>query len=421
MDFASRMKKERKLEMPFIIERNDITRMRVDAIVNAANNSLLGGGGVDGAIHRAAGPGLLAECRKLGGCETGEAKYTQGYDLPAKYVIHTVGPIWSGGGRGEEALLRSCYRNSLRIAGELGCETVAFPLISAGVYGYPKRAAIEVAESEIRAFLEEHDMTVTLVIFDPSSFRLSSSLMGDLRAYIDDNYYNAHADTDREMRWREERIKANAYAAYQAVTEAPAAKPMAGAAKPSHKPEKPSFFDKLKPKPKAEKAEANLAGVSPADVSSADGALLHAVPAPVPEEPCEEAVFADAREADADLETLLESLDESFSQNLLHRIDASGMTDAECYKRANIDRKLFSKIRSDPHYRPSKPTVIAFAIALGLDLTGTNDLLRRAGFALSRSSKFDVIVEYFIKNGMYDIFEINDALFAYDQPLLGAQ
>ena len=403
--------------MPFIIERNDITRMRVDAIVNAANNSLLGGGGVDGAIHRAAGPGLLAECRKLGGCETGEAKYTQGYDLPAKYVIHTVGPIWSGGGRGEEALLRSCYRNSLRIAGELGCETVAFPLISAGVYGYPKRAAIEVAQSEIRAFLEEHDMTVTLVIFDPSSFRLSSSLMGGLRAYIDDNYYNAHADTDREMRRREEIAKAKAYAAYHAM---PAAQAMSEpGSKPSFKADKPSFFDKLKPKPKAEKAEANMAGSAPAAL--ADAALADTAPVFDKETALEETVFADEAREDESLEELLSSLDESFSQNLLHRITASGMTDAECYKRANIDRKLFSKIRSDPHYRPSKPTVIAFAIALGLDLTGTNDLLRRAGFALSHSSKFDVIVEYFIKNGMYDIFEINDALFMYDQPLLGAQ
>ena len=410
--------------MPFIIERNDITRMRVDAIVNAANNSLLGGGGVDGAIHRAAGPGLLEECRKLGGCETGEAKFTQGYDLPAKYVIHTVGPIWAGGGRGEEELLRSCYRNSLRIADELGCETVAFPLISAGVYGYPKRAAIEVAQSEIRAFLEEHDMTVTLVIFDPKSFRLSASVMGGLKAYIDDNYYNAHADTESVILQREERAKA--YAAYHAM-QAAEARP-ASEAKPKHKAEKQSFFDKLRPKPKAEQ---NFVGAAPAEAPSPDASYASAsyasvssadaAPAFVPEEVCEDAVLAAAREEDASLEEMLSSLDESFSQNLLHRIDASGMTDAECYKRANIDRKLFSKIRSDPHYRPSKPTVIAFAIALGLDLSGTNDLLRRAGFALSRSSKFDVIVEYFIKNGMYDIFEINDALFMYDQPLLGAQ
>ena len=329
--------------MPLHIVRNDITTMKVDAIVNAANESLLGGGGVDGAIHRAAGPELLAECRGLGGCKTGQAKITRGYRLPAKYVIHAVGPVWQGGGHGERELLAGAYRASLELALANGCQAVAFPLISAGAYGYPKDRALKTAVDVIGDFLLAHDMTVYLVIFDRAAFSIGEKLFADIAAYIDDRYVEEHTDR-REEQYR----RAMAFAA-----EAP---PLCASACPS-----------------------------------------------VP----------------GSLDEALGRLDESFSQMLLRKIDEKGMTDAQCYKKANIDRKLFSKIRSDTHYRPSKPTAMAFAVALELPLDEARELLEKAGFAFSHASKFDIIVEYFIARRNYDIFAINEALFAFDQSLLG--
>ena len=341
--------------MPLVIVRNDITKMKVDAIVNAANESLLGGGGVDGAIHRAAGSGLLAECRTLGGCKTGKAKITGGYNLPAKYVIHTVGPIYNDGKHGEKTLLESCYCESLALAKEHDCETVAFPLISSGVYGYPKDQALKVAIDVISDFLLENEMTVYIVIFDKAAYKISEKLFSDIAEYIDDNYVDEHTDYSRE------RIRMNAL-----PQEAP------------RKRRKKSDDDFL--------------------------------------EMCD----CKAMLTEDDLDAKLRQIDESFSQMLLRKIDEKGMTDAECYKKANIDRKLFSKIRSDVHYKPSKPTALAFAISLELSLAETEDMLRKAGFALSHSNKFDIIIEYFISKGNYNIFEINEALFAFDQSLLGA-
>ena len=339
--------------MPLEIVRNDITKMKVDAIVNAANESLLGGGGVDGAIHRAAGSGLLAECRTLGGCKTGKAKITGGYNLPAKYVIHTVGPIYNDGKHGEKVLLESCYRESLALAKDHNCETVAFPLISSGVYGYPKDQALKVAIDVISDFLLENEMTVYIVIFDKAAYKISEKLFSDIAEYIDDNYVDEHTD------YRRESIRMNA--------------PMAPCAK-------------------RKKADVDFLEI------------------------CD----CKAMVAEDDLDAKLRQIDESFSQMLLRKIDEKGMTDAECYKKANIDRKLFSKIRSDIHYKPSKPTALAFAISLELSLDETEDMLRKAGFALSHSNKFDIIIEYFISKGNYNIFEINEALFAFDQSLLGA-
>ena len=338
--------------MPLEIIRNDITKMAVDAIVNAAKESLLGGGGVDGCIHRAAGPELLAECKTLGGCRTGQAKITKAYRLPCKYVIHTVGPVWQDGKQGEREKLASCYRTSLALAKEHDCETVAFPLISSGVYGYPKDQALRVAVDTIGQFLMENDMTVYLVIFDRAAYQISGKLFADIAEYIDDHYVDEHTDFRRERLRRMNRLEMVESAICEEAT-APCA-PMA--------------------------------------VGAAGGSL----------------------------DDLLKDLDAGFSETLLKLIDRTGKKDSEIYKKANVDRKLFSKIRNNPGYKPSKATALAFAIALELDLEETKDLIARAGFALSHSSKFDVIIEYFIQQKNYDIFEINEALFAFDQSLLGA-
>jgi len=331
--------------MPLKIIQQDITKVRCDAIVNAANSSLLGGGGVDGAIHKAAGPGLLRECLGLGGCKTGQAKLTKGYNLPAKYVIHTVGPVWRGGGHGEKELLESCYREALRIAAEQGCESVAFPLISSGIYGYPKEKALRVAVDTIAQCLREQELQVYLVVLSRSAVCLERELAEELEDYLD---RSVPLKAEKMTKHRLER--------------------MPGMALPS----------------------------------------------------CADMVCENCAPEEDPLAAAVRELDESFTQMLLRKIDQLGMTDAQCYKKANVDRKLFSKIRGDIHYRPSKPTVIAFAIALELSLEETKELLMKAGYALSHSNRFDLIIEFFIQKGNYNIYEINEALFAYDQTLLGA-
>lgn len=343
--------------MPLQIIRNDITKLTCDAIVNAANSSLLGGGGVDGAIHKAAGKKLLLECMTLGGCKVGQAKITKGYNLPAKYVIHTVGPKYKDGNHGEEELLLSCYINSLSLAIENNCESVAFPLISSGVYGYPKDQALKVAVDAITEFLIGHDMLVYIVVFDKSSFQISEKLFCDIASFIDDKYVDTDFVFNQTRRESEEsRMLSDMYETDTFIGETQILAPCS--------PQK--------------QVQPNLS-----------------------------------------LDDVVKSIDESFSQMLLRKIDEKGLSDSEVYKKANIDRKLFSKIRSNEQYKPSKTTAIAFAIALELPLAETKDMLMKAGFALSHSNKFDIIIEYFITNGNYNIFEINEALFAFDQSLLG--
>lgn len=344
--------------MPFNIVRNDITKMKVDAIVNAANSHLQMGGGVCGAIFRAAGENeLQMECDSIGYCPVGGAVITKGYNLYAKYIIHAVGPIWAGGKHNEEELLYSCYEKSLNLAKEKKLESIAFPLISSGIYGHPKAQAMSVASKAIVDFLMDNEMDVYLVLFDRDAVYIGDKIFSSITQYIDDNYVSAHESRAAERQRVEEKRNIIRHQAslnkmaerldkYQNVYEAPA--------------------------------------------------------------------------IEDSLESLVMNLDESFSQTLMRLIDAKGKTDAEIYKKANIDRKLFSKIRSNPEYRPSKNTVLAFAIALELNLEETKQLLEKAGFALSHCSRFDIIIEYFIKNGNYNIYEINQALFQFDQPTLGA-
>jgi len=341
--------------MPFTVVRQDITKMKVDAIVNAANTDLQMGGGVCGAIFKAAGAAQLqAACDKLAPIKTGEAVITSGFDLPAKFVIHAAGPVYRyQNAEQSEKLLRSAYMESLRLAIENNCESIAFPLISSGIYGYPKDEALQVATAAIQDFLINNDIDITLVVFDKSAFTVSRELLGAVESYIDEHYVDTHQIKRRKLLDVER----------QAISEAD---------------ERANIFN-----------EPLL------------GEILAPIGAPAP------------------LDDLVGNLDEPFSQMLLRLIDAKGMTDVEVYKRANLDRKLFSKIRSNKGYMPSKRTAIALAVALELSLDETDDLLERAGYALSHAVKFDVIVEYFITNGKYDVFEINEVLFEYDQPLLG--
>lgn len=342
--------------MPFTIVRQDITKMELDAIVNAANTELKMGGGVCGAIFKAAGEEALeAACRELAPIKTGQAVITPGFKLPARYVIHAAGPVYSRIQPGKSArLLRSAYTRSLELALENGCGSIAFPLISSGTYGFPKDKALNVATDAIKDFLSEHEMDIYLAVFDKAAVAVSEKLMGAVKRYIDDKFVD-----ERESRRRLLNVER------QALSEA--------------------------------------------------GSFDLSCPAPSPALPCAAAPMTE----DKSLDDLIGKLDEPFNTTLLRLIDLKGKTDAEVYKRANIDRKLFSKIRTGKGYMPSKRTILALAIALELSLAETDDLLERAGYALSHSQMFDVIVEFFIVSGRYDIFEINQVLFKYDQALLG--
>ena len=340
--------------MPFTIVRQDITKLKVDAIVNAANTDLAMGGGVCGAIFKAAGAlELQAACDKLAPIKTGEAVITPGFGLRAKFIIHASGPVYSQRNKEQnEQLLRAAYTNSLKRAVENNCISIAFPLISSGIYGYPKDEALQVATSAIQDFLKDYDLEVTLVVFYKSSFAVSRELLGAVESYIDEHFFEKHQIKRRQL------LDAEKGALEEAL-------------------EEEGIFS-----PK----------------------ILESMQAPL---------------ARAGIDDFVDNLDEPFSMTLLRLIDAKGKTDVEIYKRANLDRKLFSKIRTSRNYMPSKRTAVGLAIALELSLDETEDLLERAGYALSHSQKFDVIVEYFIVSGKYDIFEINEVLFKYDQPLLG--
>ena len=332
--------------MPLRIVRQDITKMATDAIINSTNSSLIGTGRADAAIHRIGGPKLDRACERIGGCPIGEARLTKGYGLSCRYVIHTVGPIWKNGGSVEAEALASCYRSSLALAKKYRCKSIAVPLIGVNVLGIPRTVALQTAVSVIGEFLLTNDMDVYLVVFGTEEFGLSERLFSDVQSFIDDHYAAEHTESGQTVMMR--------YARH-------------------------SQSQMSMPVPPAARTEDESVCASPMSI--------------------------------ADTELFISSeLDESFSQMVLRKIDEKGMKDTECYKRANLDRKLFSKLRGNPQYKPSKPTAIALGIALELPLDEMRDLLTKAGYALSHSSKFDLIVEFFIRHGNYNIFEINEAL-----------
>lgn len=324
--------------MPFEIVRNDIVNMHVDAIVNTANPKPIIGPGVDSALHKRAGNELLKAREQIGEISVGNARITEAFQLHAKYVIHTVGPIWNGGLNQETELLRSCYRNSLELALKYGCESIAFPLISTGAYGFPKEQALETALGVISSFLMQHEMMVYLVVFDKTAYALSEKLFKTIETFIDEKY--AEENMLNQRRQREDQGR--------------------------------TYTGLFKRK---------------------DRSLAH----------------------------MLHNVDITFSESLLQWIIKKGKTEPEVYKKANVDRKLFSKIKNNKNYRPSKGNAVALAVGLELSLAETKELIGKAGYALTHSSKFDIIIEYFISQGNYDVFEINEVLFAFNQPLIGGE
>ncbi len=349
--------------MPFKIIRNDISKVSADAIVNTANPKPCVGSGTDTAVYEAAGTeALLAERRKIGDIAPGEAISTGAYNLNAKYIIHTVGPVWTDGNHGERDILRACYQNSLALAGKLNCESIAFPLIATGTYGFPKDEALSIALSEIGGFLLTHEMEITLVVFDRKALKLSEDLVGSIDQYIDEHTVQALRDDEygtsapSEYQINQRRFRESQNESYRGT-----------------------FFH-----------DSAASKMEPSDLSGKA------------------------------LEEVLGDPGKSFQQRLFELIDASGMDDVTVYKKANVQRQVFSSIRCKPDYRPKKKTALAFAIALRLDMPTTIDLLSRAGLAFSPSNKFDLIVRYFIDNKIYDIYKINAALFDYGQPILGS-
>lgn len=395
--------------MPLTFLRADITTLSCDAIVNAANTKLLPGGGVCGAIFKAAGflPLALA-CRKIGSCAVGDAVMTKGFKLKAKAIIHTVGPVYGKDPANQERLLGDCYRNSLRLAAENGFESIAFPLISSGIYGYPKDEALSIATNAIKDFLQasETDMQVFLVVYDKASFEISRTLYEDIRSYID----------EREVRRpAANRMPEDGAANMPFGAPAPDDFGVDAAPAPNTFPGNTGKHDYAADENLQRDETAHLQAKSLPRTKPLSDRQTNASSEAV----CEQASMSllDALR-DRSLADLLDRKSETFSEMLLRLIDEKGMTDVEVYKRANIDRKLFSKIRKKD-YVPKKATVFALIIGLRLNMDEARDLLSRAGFAFSESLRFDIIIEYFIEHNRYDIYEINETLFAFDEALLG--
>jgi len=381
--------------MAFQIVRNDITKITADAIVNTANPEPVYMAGTDTAIYMAAGAEkLLEERKKIGVIEEGCVAVTPAFDLDAKYIFHTVGPVWQGGDSGEKEVVRNCYINCLNKALELGVESIAFPLIATGVYGFPKADALQIATSVFSEFLAENDMTITLVVFDNESFALSGKIFAGVNQFIDDHYVEAKTD--------EEYGFGNAVADYEAPMEDACEESAEEPAEEARVRRKEERFRFLNRRMIAREEECRMA---PPPAYAAGAAMVVGA--------------APKMAAKRSLDDVMKNLSETWSESLLRLITEKGYEDTEVYKRANVDRKLFSKIRSNKDYQPKKTTAVAFALALRLNLDETKDFIARAGYAFSPSSKFDLIIEYCIENEVYDFMTINLALFEHEEPLIG--
>lgn len=436
--------------MPFHIIRNDITLMETDAIVNAANSRLLPGGGVCGAIFAASDYNKLKNAcaeivRKGGAVKTGCAVMTESFGMKAKYVIHAVGPVYNILDADCPKKLYAAYRSSLTLAADKGLSSIAFPLISAGIYGYPKAEAFRIAKTAICDFLEENggDMDVYLIVFDKKALQEGEKLFGEIKSLICERYVSASGTGfDGEGR---ERRRAGFLQAFLKNKKPHAAKNDEAAFSPSDeellgsapKDEAISCAPSVLPsmlreeneeetgQGKGEKNNKNENAAKPkghphAAVPSDTAMEMPMAMAETMPMAASAASSAGSADAEHDLAFLVGRPAETFSEMLLRLIDERGYKDSEVYKKANIDRKHFSKIRSDKNYKPKKSTVLSFAIALELSADETRDLLLRAGYALTDCSKQDIIVGYFIEKGIYDIYTVNEALFNFDEPLLGA-
>lgn len=351
--------------MPLQIIRQDITKMKVDAIVNPSNRHLYPGGGADLSIHEAAGEELLKACEALGGCEVGKAKITPAFNLPCKYVIHTAGPNWHRLENPGEMLV-SCYKECLVLAKENNCYSVAFPLIASGAYGFPKEQVLKIATRVISDFLFDNEMLVYIVVFDKTAFSISEKIFCDVKSYIDDNYVETYAERE---------IVNGEYDEYYSQSLSKSA------------------LSERRKKVKAERK----------------------AKAPVFEDVCDCAMAPQQS-----LDDMIKNMDKGFADTLFYYIDKKGMSDVECYKRSNVDKKTFSKIKCNKDYKPSKKTAVSFAIGLCLSLEETNHLLSTVGFCLSNSDIFDVIIQYFVSTGNYEsIFDVNEVLYQFDQVTLG--